>query len=48
MVPLLALMVWMGSYPQTFMPAITSQNAVILQGIRKTSVAARAVPQEAR
>jgi NADH-quinone oxidoreductase subunit M len=31
MLPLLALMVWMGSFPQTFLPAISTQNAVILQ-----------------
>jgi len=29
-VPMLILMVWMGVYSQTFMPAITAQNAVIL------------------
>jgi NADH-quinone oxidoreductase subunit M len=29
--PLLALMFWLGSFTQTFMPAITTQNAVILQ-----------------
>ena len=33
--PLLALMFWMGSFSQTFMPAITTQNAVILQQQRK-------------
>jgi NADH-quinone oxidoreductase subunit M len=29
--PLLALMVWMGTYTQTFLPSISAQNAVILQ-----------------
>ncbi len=28
--PLLVLMVWMGSFTQTFMPAISAQNARIL------------------
>src|SRR5262249_21259816 len=36
--PLLALMVWMGCYSQTFMPAITSQNAVILEQTKKLKV----------
>jgi NADH-quinone oxidoreductase subunit M len=30
-VPMLILMVWMGVYSQTFMPAISAQNAVILE-----------------
>jgi len=29
--PLLLLMLWMGSYTQTFMPAISAQNARILE-----------------
>jgi NADH-quinone oxidoreductase subunit M len=29
--PLLALMFWLGSFTQTFMPAITTQNAAILE-----------------
>jgi NADH-quinone oxidoreductase subunit M len=42
--PLLALMFWMGSFSQTFMPAITTQNAVILQQMQQPSqpVVARA------
>jgi NADH-quinone oxidoreductase subunit M len=39
--PLLALMFWMGSFSQTFMPAITTQNAVILQGTQKPAIAAK-------
>jgi NADH-quinone oxidoreductase subunit M len=35
MIPMLALMLWMGSFPQTFMPAISTQNAAILQQIEK-------------
>jgi len=35
--PLLALMFWMGSFSQTFMPAITTQNAVILQQMQTPS-----------
>jgi NADH-quinone oxidoreductase subunit M len=38
--PLLALMFWLGSFTQTFMPAITMQNAAILQGTQKTPIAA--------
>jgi NADH-quinone oxidoreductase subunit M len=40
-VPLLALMFWLGSFTQTFMPAITMQNAAILQGTQPAPVAAR-------
>jgi NADH-quinone oxidoreductase subunit M len=37
-VPLLALMVWMGCYSQTFMPAISSQNAQILEQTKTLKV----------
>jgi NADH-quinone oxidoreductase subunit M len=33
-IPLLAMMIWMGSFPQSFMPAISTENAAILQGIQ--------------
>ena len=49
--PLLALMFWMGSFSQTFMPAISSQNAAILQGIEKPPVATASLtgtPREGR
>jgi NADH-quinone oxidoreductase subunit M len=39
-VPLLAMMVWMGTFSQTFMPAISTQNAAILQGTQKTAITA--------
>ncbi len=32
--PLVVLMLWMGSFPQTFLPAITSQNTKILEQSR--------------
>ena len=38
--PLLALMFWLGSFTQTFMPAITMQNAAILQGTQPSALAA--------
>jgi NADH-quinone oxidoreductase subunit M len=41
--PLLALMVWMGVYTQTFMPPISAQNTRILE---QTKLAARPVPAE--
>ena len=41
--PLLALMVWMGVYTQTFMPPISAQNARILE---QTKVASRPSPAE--
>jgi NADH-quinone oxidoreductase subunit M len=47
-VPLLALMLWMGSFSQTFMPAITTQNAVILKSIVVQPVVAAASSQEVR
>ncbi len=46
--PLIALMFWLGSFPQTFMPAITTQDAVILQGTQKPPIAARFEAKEAR
>ncbi len=39
--PLLAMMLWLGSFSQTFMPAISTQNAVILQQTQQSPVAAR-------
>jgi NADH-quinone oxidoreductase subunit M len=44
-IPMLALMIWMGSFPQTFMPAISIQNAVILQQIQKPTIAASQAQQ---
>ena len=43
--PLLLLMVWMGTYTQTFMPAISAQNARILDQSKaaRRAVAASAV-----
>jgi len=41
MIPMLALMLWMGSFPQTFMPAITKQNAATLQQIEKPAIASK-------
>jgi NADH-quinone oxidoreductase subunit M len=38
--PLLAMMLWMGSFSQTFMPAISTQNALILQQSQQSPVAA--------
>jgi NADH-quinone oxidoreductase subunit M len=52
MLPLLALMIWMGTFPQTFLPAITTQNAAILQQVngatRQASAATPASPSEVR
>jgi NADH-quinone oxidoreductase subunit M len=42
--PLLALMFWMGTFSQTFMPAISMQNAEILQQTQKPTVATRHEP----
>jgi NADH-quinone oxidoreductase subunit M len=33
--PMIALMVWMGVYPQSFLPAVSAQNAQILQVVNK-------------
>jgi len=41
-------MLWMGSFSQTFMPAITTQNAVILKSIVVQPVVAAASSQEVR
>ena len=41
--PLLAMMVWMGVYTQTFLPPISAQNAKILD---QTKLAARPSPSE--
>ncbi len=40
MAPLLLLMIWMGCYAQTFLPAISAQNASILDQMKQPSVAA--------
>jgi hypothetical protein len=37
-VPLLALMVWMGTFTQSFMPPISAQNARILEQTQKLKV----------
>lgn len=42
--PLLILMVWMGCYSQSFMPAISAQNAQMLEQMNKTPVARIAAP----
>jgi NADH-quinone oxidoreductase subunit M len=39
--PLLILMFWMGVYSQSFMPAISAQNAQILQQANRTAVASQ-------
>jgi NADH-quinone oxidoreductase subunit M len=40
--PLLLLMFWMGIYSQSFMPAIDTQNAQILQQVNRGATASRA------
>jgi len=40
--PLLILMFWMGIYSQTFMPAISAQNAAILDSAQSRTVRAAA------
>ena len=37
--PLVLLMFWMGIYSQSFMPAISTQNAQILQQVNHTTTA---------
>jgi len=37
-IPLLILMVWMGTFTQSFMPPISAQNAKILEQVNKTQV----------
>jgi NADH-quinone oxidoreductase subunit M len=46
-VPLLVLMVWMGSFAQTFLPAISVQNAAILEQTKKMEVQRVAIPTRA-
>jgi NADH-quinone oxidoreductase subunit M len=43
-VPLLALMVWMGTFTQTFIPAISTQNARILQVSRPSRTERASIP----
>ncbi|HTS75094.1 MAG TPA: NADH-quinone oxidoreductase subunit M [Bryobacteraceae bacterium] len=43
-VPLLALMVWMGTFTQTFIPAISTQNARILQVSRESRIERASIP----
>jgi NADH-quinone oxidoreductase subunit M len=47
-VPLLILMLWMGSFSQSFMPSISVQNAAILEQTKVSSVAQAANPPERR
>jgi len=42
MLPLLALMVWMGVYSQSFIPAITASNSRTLDMTRQSAVASQA------
>jgi NADH-quinone oxidoreductase subunit M len=42
--PLLLLMFWMGIYSETFMPAISAQNTVILRDMETNRVDAASVP----
>jgi NADH-quinone oxidoreductase subunit M len=44
--PLLLLMVWMGTYTQTFMPPISAQNARILEQTRQRVAAKQAPPSQ--
>jgi NADH-quinone oxidoreductase subunit M len=44
MLPLLALMVWMGTFTQSFMPAISAQNARILEETGPLKVERVALP----
>ena len=43
-VPLLILMVWMGSFAQTFLPSISVQNAAILEQTKKLRTERVAIP----
>jgi hypothetical protein len=43
-VPLLILMVWMGSFAQSFLPSISVQNAAILDQTKKLRVERVAIP----
>ena len=42
-VPLLILMVWMGTFTQTFLPSISAQNAQILQSTQTNQVRAEVI-----
>jgi NADH-quinone oxidoreductase subunit M len=42
--PLLILMVWMGSFAQSFLPSISVQNAAILESTKKLRVERVAIP----
>jgi NADH-quinone oxidoreductase subunit M len=46
-IPLVALMVWMGTFTQSFIPPITAQNARILQDSQKPKVERVAIPAPA-
>jgi NADH-quinone oxidoreductase subunit M len=46
--PLLLLMVWMGSFTQTFLPSISAQNAQILQQVKPPTALAAAGLRTAR
>jgi NADH-quinone oxidoreductase subunit M len=46
-VPLIVLMVWMGSFAQTFLPAISVQNAAILEQTKKMETQRVAIPVRA-
>lgn len=46
--PLLAMMFWMGTFSQTFMPAISTQNAVILRQAAGATRQAAALPRAAQ
>ena len=43
LIPMLAIMVWMGVYSQTFLPAVSSQNAEILKMSRRTVLIEKAM-----
>jgi NADH-quinone oxidoreductase subunit M len=43
-IPLLILMVWMGSFTQTFLPSISVQNASILEQTKKLRIERVAIP----
>jgi NADH-quinone oxidoreductase subunit M len=47
MLPLLVLMVWMGTFSQSFLPSISVQNASILESANRTRVAAPPLPNPA-
>jgi NADH-quinone oxidoreductase subunit M len=44
-IPLIALMIWMGTYTQSFIPPISSQNARILQDSQKPKQERVQIPQ---